>query len=74
MDKIPWTPQDVLAGLALLLMGALSGALVFKAVPPDNMQLVTFALGAISGALTVGGVNKAAAALHAPQPAPPHEP
>jgi outer membrane lipoprotein SlyB len=55
---IPW--NTVLAGVALVIMGLLSGALVFHAVPQGNQQLVTFALGAISGALTVSGASKAA--------------
>lgn len=56
---IPSAPT-ALATLALLIMGGLSAALVFHAVPQSNMQLVTFALGAISGALTVGGGSKVA--------------
>lgn len=54
------TAETALAAMALLIMGGLSAALVFHAVPQDNMQLVTFALGAISGALTVGGAHKVA--------------
>jgi hypothetical protein len=52
--------QEILAGGALLIMGAISGALIIHAVPQGNMQLITFALGAISGALTVGGSSKLA--------------
>jgi len=55
--------QTVLAGIALILMGILAGALIFYPVPQDNQQLVTFALGAISGALTVGGSAKVAERL-----------
>jgi outer membrane lipoprotein SlyB len=52
--------QTVLAGMALVIMGLVCGALIFHAVPEPNQQLVTFALGAISGALTVGGASKVA--------------
>lgn len=52
--------QTALACLALIIMGCLSAALIFYPVPTNNMQLVTFALGAISGALTVGGGAKVA--------------
>lgn len=58
--KTEFTPPTILAGMALLIMGVLSGALIFHAVPQPNQQLVTFALGAISGALTVGGAQKVA--------------
>lgn len=54
------TAQTALSTIALLIMGALSTALIFHQVPQGNMQLVTFALGAISGALTVGGGAKMA--------------
>jgi hypothetical protein len=52
--------QTVLALLALLMTGVLAGLLVFHAVPAENKELVTFALGALSGALTVGGASKLA--------------
>ena len=52
--------STILAGLALVSMSALATCLIFHAVPQPNQQLVTFALGAISGALTVGGANKVA--------------
>ena len=52
--------QTVLAAMALVIIGALAVCLVFHPVPQPNQQLVTFALGALSGALTVGGVAKAA--------------
>lgn len=47
--------QGVLAGVALVLLGVLTGCLIFVPVPQGNQQLVTFALGALSGALTVSG-------------------
>ena len=55
--------QTALAGIALILMGIIAGALIFHTVPQANQQLVTFALGAISGALTVGGSGKVAEKL-----------
>ena len=54
----PPAAQTLLAGLAMLLIGALAAALVVHAVPRGNEQLVTFALGALSGALTVGGADR----------------
>ena len=52
--------RTVLAVLAMLIIGVLAGLLVFHAVPAENKELVTFALGALSGALTVGGGPKLA--------------
>lgn len=52
--------QSVLAGVALLLVGILTGCLIFHAVPQGNQQLVTFALGGLIGALTAGGASKLA--------------
>lgn len=54
------TAQEVLSILAMIIMGGLSALLAFHAVPQQNTELVTFALGAISGALTVGGGSKVA--------------
>lgn len=55
-----FTAQEILAGMALVIMGLLSGALIFYTVPQSNKELITFALGAIAGALTVGGAQKVA--------------
>ena len=52
--------QTLLTLLAMLIIGALAVLLVFQAVPAENKELVTFALGALSGALTVGGGSKLA--------------
>jgi hypothetical protein len=52
--------QTILAALAMLIIGVLAGVLTFHAVPAGNKELVTFALGALSGALTVGGGAKLA--------------
>ena len=52
--------EAVLAFVALVLIGVLVIVLVFHAVPQENQQLVTFVLGALSGALTVGGAKKVA--------------
>lgn len=54
----PPAAQTVLAAIAMALIGSLAAALVFHAVPAGNKELVTFALGALSGALTVGGVAR----------------
>ncbi len=55
--------QAVLAGVALILLGLLTGCLVFVAVPEGNRQLVTFALGALAGATTLGGASHLAGSL-----------
>ena len=55
---IPPTAQTALAALALVLVGVLALALVFHAAPAANKDLLTFALGALSGALTVGGAGR----------------
>jgi len=52
--------EAVLAFVALVLIGVLGMMLVFHTVPQENQQLVTFVLGALSGALTVGGAKKVA--------------
>ena len=52
--------QTILAGMALVILGVLTGCLVFHEVPANNQQLVTFALRALSGALVVGGGSKLA--------------
>ena len=64
--------QTVLAGVALLMLGLLAGCMVFVAVPQGNQQLVTFALGALAGATTVGGAGHLAGALKTgPEPKSP---
>lgn len=60
--------QTVLAGIALIILGVLSGFLIFVPVPQGNQQLVTFAFGAISGALTVGGAQKVVSAFNTVSP------
>ena len=60
--------QTVLALLAMAIIGVLAALLVFHAVPAENKELITFALGALSGALTVGGASK----LSERTPAPPN--
>ena len=59
------TPQSqaVLAAIALIMLGILTGCMVFAPVPQGNQQLVTFALGALSGALTFSGAAKITGAI-----------
>jgi outer membrane lipoprotein SlyB len=52
--------QTVLGVLAMIALGALGGLLVYQAVPPANVQLLTFILGAIAGAVTGGAAVRAA--------------
>jgi hypothetical protein len=44
----------------MIALGVLGGLLVYQAVPPANVQLLTFILGAIAGAITGGAAVKAA--------------
>ena len=62
--------QTLLAGVALVMLGLLAGCMVFVAVPQGNQQLVTFALGALAGAATVGGAGHLAGALRPPAEPP----
>lgn len=50
--------EQVLATIALFVLAILSFLLVFFTVPASNKELITFVLGAISGALTFGGGGK----------------
>lgn len=50
--------QAALAVAALLVLGALGGALVFHAVPQENRELLSTIVGAVAGALTMGGAVK----------------
>jgi hypothetical protein len=52
--------QTVLSVLAMIALGALGGLLIYQAVPPANVQLLTFILGAIAGAVTGGAAVRAA--------------
>jgi len=45
---------------ALAILAVLAFLLVFFSVPLSNKELITFVLGAISGALTMGGTSKVA--------------
>jgi hypothetical protein len=51
--------QIVLSILAMIALGLLGGLLVYHAVPAANVQLLTFILGAIAGAVTGGAAVKA---------------
>jgi hypothetical protein len=52
-------PHNILSGMALVVIGVLAFLLVFFEVPQPNKDLIIYALGALSGALTVGGVKLA---------------
>jgi hypothetical protein len=54
--------QTLLSVLAMIALGVLGGLLVYQAVPPTNVQLLTFILGAIAGAVTGGAAVRAAGA------------
>jgi len=52
--------QTALSVLAMIALGVLGGLLVYRAVPArQNVQLLTFILGAIAGAVTGGAAVKA---------------
>ncbi len=52
--------QTLLAGLAMIFVGAMGLLMIWHSVPPANHDFLVFILGALSGALTVGGANKIA--------------
>jgi len=47
--------ETISTWFALTIIGGLAFAFVFFPVPLSNKELITFALGAIAGALTMGG-------------------
>ena len=47
-----------LAAAALLILGALAGAMMLLPIPSANATSLTFILGALAGALTVTGLPK----------------
>lgn len=51
-------PAILLAAGALVILGALGGALLIHPIPAPNAQSVTFILGALAGALTLQGAGK----------------
>lgn len=52
--------QAVLAGMAMVILGTLSCIMAWHEVPQANHDYLVFILGALSGALTVGGASKIA--------------
>lgn len=50
--------QAGLAVVALLALALLGGALIVHAVPEPNRELLATIVGAIAGALTMGGAMK----------------
>jgi outer membrane lipoprotein SlyB len=52
--------QTVLAAAAMAILGVLAGLMMFFSVPAPNATSLTFILGAIAGALSVGGGSKIA--------------
>lgn len=58
--------QAFLAGIALMILGILGGCLAILPVPTVNSTLLGMIVGALAGALTVGGTSKTT-----DKPAPP---
>ena len=54
------TTQEVLAGIALIILGFLSVVMTFEVVPAANHDYMLIMLGALAGALTVSGGQKIA--------------
>ena len=52
--------QTALAGIALVILGVLGGCMVFTTIPAQNSTLLGMIVGALAGALTVGGGQKIA--------------
>lgn len=68
--------QTILASIAMIILGTLAVMMVWHAVPAANHDFLVFILGALSGALTVGGASRIAATgpnttINAPPPAEP---
>lgn len=57
------SPQEMLAGLALLFMGGLAMAMTFNIVPHENHDYMLIMLGALGGAIGVTGGGKAVSAM-----------
>ena len=66
----PFNAPTLLAAAALLILGALAGAMMFLPIPAANATSLTFILGALAGALTVSGGVKPAQAPPPPPAAP----
>jgi len=50
--------SQVLAGAALLILGALGAGMLVVPIPAANATAMTFILGALAGAITVSGGGK----------------
>lgn len=55
----PPSAQNLLAGCALMFIGLLGVVMCFHAVPAVNRDFIVFILGALSGATTAVGAQKA---------------
>lgn len=55
--------QSILAGIALIVLGAMGFVMIFFPVPKENANEIIFILGALSGAVTTTGVGKVASGL-----------
>ena len=58
--------QTYIGALALAILGVLACMLTFHAVPQENRELLSMIVGAIAGALTMGGAGAAVKALAKP--------
>lgn len=67
MPKWP-DSSTFLAGMALVVLGMLALLMVFFTVPSPNEKYLIFILGALSGALTVGGGKKVADSFNVEKP------
>lgn len=70
MNYITANAQAILAGGALLIMGALGCIMAFVPIPAVNATSLTFILGALAGALTVSATPKSTTTTTTPAVAP----
>lgn len=62
LNNLKFTPpsaQNFLAGCALMFLGVLGIVMCFHTVPATNHDFIVFILGALSGATTAVGAQKA---------------
>lgn len=57
--------NSVLAGVAMVILGALGLSMLVEPIPAVNSTILGMIVGALAGALTVGGISKGADKLHA---------
>ena len=54
-----FTPAEIIAMVALIIVGALAMHMIYVPIPVQNHDYLVFLLGGLTGALTVGAGGKA---------------